>query len=108
MTTEASGTDALRERALEVMRGVVDPEIGMDVVELGLVYGLDVEADRVHLRLTLTSPACPLGEEIVRDAEERLGALEGVAAVEVELVWDPPWTPARMSASAREALGWPG
>lgn len=91
-------TDALRE--------VIDPEIGLDVVELGLVYGVDVDAGRVHVRMTMTTPACPLGEQIVGDAEEVIQRLAGARSVEVELVWDPPWTPQRMSANAREALGW--
>jgi metal-sulfur cluster biosynthetic enzyme len=70
------------------------------------VYGVDVDAGRVHVRLTMTTPACPLGEQIMDDAEERVRALEGVEDVDIELVWEPPWSPTRMSPSAREALGW--
>lgn len=97
---------ALHARVLEVLRLVIDPEIGLDVVDLGLVYGVEVTSDCVRVSLTMTSPACPLGQQIVRDAEERIGALEGAGDVHVELVWDPPWSPSRMSPSAREALGW--
>jgi metal-sulfur cluster biosynthetic enzyme len=88
------------------LRGVIDPELGLSVVDLGLVYGATQEGGRVAVRLTMTTPACPLGEQIVRDATARLHALPGVTEARVELVWEPPWTPARMSPSARELLGW--
>jgi metal-sulfur cluster biosynthetic enzyme len=100
--------DAIRARALEALRDVIDPELGLSVVELGLVYGVEVEAGIVRARLTMTTPACPLGEEIVADADSRLRAIEGVADAQVELVWEPPWTPERMSPAAKELLGWNG
>lgn len=98
--------EELRARALEALRDVIDPEVGLNIVDLGLVYGLDLEGANIHARLTMTTPACPLGEQIVRDAEDRLRAVEGVGEVSVELVWEPLWTPERMSAEARETLGW--
>lgn len=104
----AEVNDALETLAIDALRGVIDPEIGLDVVELGLVYGVDVDGRDVRVRLTMTTPACPLGEEIVRDAEDRLQAIDGVGAVDVELVWDPPWSPERMSPAARKLLGWSG
>jgi metal-sulfur cluster biosynthetic enzyme len=85
---------------------VFDPEVGINVVDLGLVYGVDVEDGRVHVRLTMTTPACPMSEQIVRDAEQSIREIEGVTEGNVELVWDPPWTNERMSPLAREALGW--
>ena len=91
---------------VEALREVLDPELGLNVVDLGLVYGLACEDGEVHVRLTMTTPACPLGEEIVRDATERIEAVAGVRRAEVELVWHPAWGPERMSPSAREALGW--
>ena len=97
---------ALEARVVEALRGVIDPEIGLDVVDLGLLYGGEIEGGHVRVRLTMTTPACPLGEEIARDARERVRAIEGVLEVVVELVWEPPWTPERMSASAKEDLGW--
>jgi len=107
MSESAPSTDeALREAALAALRDVIDPEVGLNVVDLGLVYGVAVEGRSLRVSLTMTTPACPLGEEIVRDAETRLRALEGVEAAAVALVWDPPWTPARMSPHARAALGW--
>jgi metal-sulfur cluster biosynthetic enzyme len=106
VSDQTADTTALRARVLEALSEVIDPELGLDVVALGLVYGVDVDADRVQVRLTMTTPACPLGEQIVRDAQERIAACEGVAGASVELVWEPPWSPSRMSASAKEALGW--
>lgn len=88
------------------LREVIDPELGLDVVSLGLVYGAEVEGPAVRVRLTMTTPACPLGEQIVADAEARLGEVPGISDVQVSLVWEPPWSPDRMSAEAKEALGW--
>ncbi len=80
--------------------------MGLNVVDLGLVYGVEVVGADVHVRLTMTTPACPLGEQIVRDAEEQLGALDGVGEVTVELVWEPAWSPDCLSAAGKEQLGW--
>lgn len=101
-----AGDAGLRERITTALRAVIDPELGLDVVDLGLVYGIDVEGDAVRVQLTMTTPACPLGEHIVRDAKARLAAVEGVATAHVDLVWEPPWSPERMSDAAKEALGW--
>lgn len=99
-------TSELRHRALEALRDVIDPELGLDVVALGLVYGVDVRDGDVTVELTMTTPACPLGEQIVEDAERCLLAVDGVQSATVRLVWEPPWTPDRMSEEARRALGW--
>ncbi|MFO0554644.1 MAG: metal-sulfur cluster assembly factor [Polyangiaceae bacterium] len=99
---------ALRDRALEVLSGVLDPELGISVVDLGLVYRLDAEFGVVDVDLTMTTPACPLGEHIAHEAEAKLAKLPGVSRASVHLVWEPPWTAARMSPAAREALGWAG
>lgn len=97
----------LRERVLAALQEVIDPELGISVVDLGLVYGVDVvEGGDVRVALTMTTPACPLGEQIVRDAEDRIRNLDGVGEVDVALVWDPPWSPERMSPAAKAALGW--
>lgn len=96
----------LEERVLESLRDVIDPEVGLNVVELGLVYGIRIDGGRVHVALTMTTPACPLGDQIVRDAEIRVERVEGVEAVHVELVWYPPWGPERMTPAAKKALGW--
>ena len=106
--TEPAAEAELRARVEEALRGVIDPEIGLDVVELGLVYGVEVQGGAVRIDLTMTTPACPLGEHIQRDAEQRVRALAGVTDAVVRLVWDPPWSPARMTDAARRLLGWGG
>lgn len=106
MTDAPLGDDDVHARVLEALRSVIDPELGLNVVDLGLVYAVDIDAGRVQLQLTMTTPACPLGEQIVADAEDRLLAVEGVSEARVDLVWEPPWGPERMSEAAKRALGW--
>jgi len=90
----------------DVLRSVYDPELHMDVVELGLVYGVDVAEDGVvKVRMTLTSPGCPYGPELIADVRATLMLVEGVQRAEVEVVWDPPWGPDKMSEAARLDLG---
>ncbi|MCC6644838.1 MAG: metal-sulfur cluster assembly factor [Polyangiaceae bacterium] len=93
-------------RAEAALGEVIDPEVGLDVVNLGLVYEIYVGDGVVCVRLTMTTPACPLSGEIVRDAEERLRAIPGVRSARVELVWEPPWSPERMTPHAKALLGW--
>lgn len=95
------------EGVLDALRGVDDPEAGMNIVDLGLVYGVDAGADRIRVRMTMTSAACPMGDMITDAArDEVLRAYPQVPDVEVELVWEPEWTPERMSPGAREFFGW--
>jgi metal-sulfur cluster biosynthetic enzyme len=101
-----TGEDELRARVLEALTQVLDPEIGINIVDVGLVYGIEVHGTEVSIALTVTSPACPLGEQIIADAEQAVRSVGGVSAAEVHLVWDPPWSPERLSAEARAALGW--
>ncbi len=84
---------------------VEDPELGLDIVSLGLVYGVEEEAGHVHVRYTLTSMGCPLGPVIERDIVGSVGALEGVESVDAELVFEPPWSPEQMSDDAKFLLG---
>lgn len=98
--------DSLRDRALAALGEVLDPELGLDVVSLGLVYGVDENDGHLRVKLTMTTPTCPLGEDIAAEAEARLAALPGVRGVEVSLVFEPLWTPDRMSERARALLGW--
>src|SRR5215208_1033807 len=102
----AVSDDLLRHAVVDALADVLDPELGISVVDLGLVYGVDVLDGRVHVKLSMTTPSCPLGEQLVLDAEDRLRATDGVAAVQVEIVWEPPWGPERMSNAARQAMGW--
>jgi metal-sulfur cluster biosynthetic enzyme len=98
----------MRNDILEALHEVYDPEIGMNIVDLGLIYGLDWDDDkgRVHVDLTLTSPGCPLGPEIIRDIKRELRELEEVLEVDVDLVWSPLWHPTMMSEYAKEELGY--
>lgn len=92
---------------LEALRQVVDPELGINVVDLGLVYGVAIDGGEVNISMTLTTPGCPLHASLSQAVEEavRLG-VPGVEAVQVNLVWDPPWSPERMTEAGRKALGW--
>jgi metal-sulfur cluster biosynthetic enzyme len=91
----------------DALRTVNDPEVGMNVVDLGLVYGVTVDGADVRVALTMTSPACPLGDVIVENAAAAIrAAAPGARTVDVALVWDPPWTPDRMSDAARAKFGW--
>src|SRR3954447_1400336 len=87
------------------LTNVIDPELGLDFVELGLIYGIEVDAGNVHVTFTLTSPGCPIGPQVSEQIEEFVGELEGVDAVESSMVFTPPWTPERMSEDAKFALG---
>lgn len=89
------------------LRQVADPEIGASIIDLGLVYDLQVTPEGVVVDLTLTSPACPMGGLIVEDARaELVRRLPAGMAVEIRVVWDPPWSPARMTPECRARLGW--
>jgi metal-sulfur cluster biosynthetic enzyme len=97
------------EAVREALRSVDDPEVGLSIVELGLVYRINVVPKRVHVEMTMTTPACPMGDLISDNARRAVGAMlpEGVD-VDIELVWEPPWTPDLMSESAKQTFGWPG
>ena len=87
------------------LRRVKDPDLNLNIVDLGLVYDTDVAGDLVRVDMSLTSPACPSGADIMRDAEEQLRAVAGVRDVEMNLVWSPPWTPERIEPRVRAYLG---
>jgi metal-sulfur cluster biosynthetic enzyme len=94
------------ETVRKALRAVKDPELNLNIVDIGLVYGTDVgPAGDVHVRMTLTSPGCPAGAEIIEDVKRVLSDLEGVEGVEVELVWEPYWTPDKMDPRVRAFLG---
>ena len=91
---------------LQVLRGINDPELGINIVDLGLVYRATKSADGLNVALTLTTPSCPLGEMLVEEAKAVLERnFPDGPPISVELVWDPPWTPDRMSEAARRQLG---
>ncbi len=87
------------------LKTVKDPELGVNVVDLGLVYTIKADANQADVEMTLTSPACPAGPQILRDAVAALERLDGVAKANVRLVMSPPWSPDRMSDAARDELG---
>ena len=95
-------------RVLEALENVEDPEIGMNIVDLGLIYGVDLDDEKghVHVDLTLTSPGCPLGPEIIREIKRELRALEDILDADVDLVWKPLWHPSMMSDDAKDELGY--
>jgi metal-sulfur cluster biosynthetic enzyme len=91
-------------RVIEALTGVLDPELGVDIVNLGLVYGVQVWGGKVSLRMTLTTPGCPLHAVIENDVRRTLERVDGVEWVEVEIVWDPPWSTSRITDLARKQL----
>lgn len=95
------------EQIRHTLRSVVDPEVGVNIVDLGLVYQVESTAAEVKVSLTMTSPACPLSDLVIAEAESALHAVlpEGTV-VSIDLVWSPPWDPSMMSDKARENLGW--
>lgn len=98
-----------REQVLDALRLVVDPELGINVVDLGLVYRVDVSDGHVKVVMTMTSPACPLGALLTEQAEATIWQnVPDVTSVTVDLTWEPPWSPERMSDAARERLGGAG
>jgi metal-sulfur cluster biosynthetic enzyme len=96
---------ATKEEVIEVLRGVEDPELGMDIVDLGLMYDVEIEGSNVTVVHSLTSMGCPAGPMIQEGIHEAVAALPGVENVQVELTWDPPWTPEKMSDDAKFILG---
>jgi FeS assembly SUF system protein len=98
--------DELRERVIRALGTCYDPEIPVNIYELGLIYDIDItDARAVAVRMTLTSPACPAAASLPPEVEAKVRAVPGVSAAKVEVVWDPPWTPERMSEAARVELG---
>jgi metal-sulfur cluster biosynthetic enzyme len=90
----------------KALRAVKDPELGLNIIDLGLVYDVEVnEGGQVHVRMTLTSPGCPAGGEILQGVKDVASEQEGVTGVDVELVWEPYWTPEKMDPRVRAFLG---
>jgi len=95
------------EQILDALREVYDPEIGVNIVDLGLIYTISSDAEGVFIELTMTSPACPLGDLIVRNMKKALwSAFPEIGEIDIELVWEPQWSPEMMSEDAQQRLGW--
>jgi FeS assembly SUF system protein len=98
--------DALGDQVIEALRTVYDPEIPVNIFELGLVYKIDVDdRNAVHIEMTLTSPMCPVAETLPGEVKAKVEAVDGVAAAAVDVVWDPPWNPSMMTEEAQLELG---
>jgi len=97
---------AIEEKVLETLRTCYDPEIPVNIHELGLIYDVQVTpAGAVNIKMTLTAPNCPAAQSLPIEVESKVGSIEGVTDTNVEVVWDPPWEPSRMSEAARLQLG---
>ena len=94
-----------QETLVTALKTVKDPELDVNVIDLGLVYSIQVHGDQVEVEMTLTSPACPVGPELIRNAVAALEKVDGVNKADVRLVMSPPWTPDRMTDDARDQLG---
>jgi FeS assembly SUF system protein len=99
-------TEALRDKVIEVLKGIFDPEIPVNIYEIGLIYEVTVDDEaNAHVLMTLTSPMCPVAESLPPEVEEKVAAVDGVASAKVEVTWDPPWDPEMMSEAAKLELG---
>ncbi len=96
---------ATKEQVYEVLHACYDPEIPVDIVNLGLVYDVEVNGDKVAVKMTLTAPGCGMGGIIASDAQQKILTLPDVKEANVDLVWEPPWDPSMMSAEAKQKLG---
>jgi metal-sulfur cluster biosynthetic enzyme len=91
----------------QTLKAVLDPEVGVNIVDLGLVYEVEIRPEEVYIQLTMTSPACPLHGVITRNMDKALRqAFPDLGEMTIELVWDPPWSPTMMSVEAKQQLGW--
>lgn len=97
MPDEATIYDALKQ--------IFDPEVGVNIVDMGLIYSLEIDGDNVDLTMTLTSPGCPAGPQILGQIDSAVKALDGVENVDIKVVWSPPWSPDMLSEEARDQLG---
>ena len=104
--SETAETPKVTENdVMDVLGEIYDPEIPIDIVNLGLVYRVAVEDSRVNVDMTMTSPGCPAATQIVAEAKYLIEEIEGVTEAKIEIVWDPPWDPSKMSEAAKESLG---
>ena len=104
--SEVSAEAAIREKIVDVIRTVYDPEIPVNIFEMGLIYEIEVApGGATRIRMTLTSPMCPVAEELPAEVESKTRSVAGVSSVELDLVWDPAWSPDMMSEAAKLELG---
>jgi len=106
MADESTQSAPDRDDVWEALENVIDPELGLDFVSLGLVYDVELEGSDVHITFTLTSPGCPIGPQVTEQMKEFVSEVEGVEKVLPKMVFSPPWSPERMSEDAKFALGY--
>ena len=94
-----------QETIYAALKHIYDPEVGINIVDMGLIYSLDLEDNKVGIYMTLTSPACPAGPQILSQVDSKLRELEGVEEVDINVVWSPPWSPDMLSEEAKDQLG---
>jgi FeS assembly SUF system protein len=97
--------EELKEQIVGVLKTVRDPEIPVDIHSMGLIYGIELDGGEVRIEMTLTTPNCPVAESLPNEVKEKVAALDGVDTVQVDLVWDPPWTVEKLSEAARLEMG---
>lgn len=103
----SSDRNVSRENGVyDALKKVIDPEIGENIVDLGLVYGITLHGNTISVRMTMTSPACPMGEMLLDEVHAELVHAFPADEIDIELVWDPAWTPDRMTDEAKLRLGW--
>ena len=105
-TPAAAASAPTVDEVMDALGNVIDPELGLDFVELGLIYGVEVNDGNVSVTFTLTTPGCPIGPQVTEQIEEFVGELEGVRSIESEMVFTPPWSPELMTEDAKFALGY--
>jgi metal-sulfur cluster biosynthetic enzyme len=93
------------DKIIEKLRQCLDPELGINIVDLGLIYSVNVEGNQVHVLMTLTTPGCPLDSYFTKDITSKLKSIKGIADVAVELTFEPPWSPTKMSDESKDLLG---
>lgn len=94
-----------QEQVIDKLRNCLDPELGMNIIDLGLVYAVNIEGNRVGVLMTLTTPGCPLDSYFVKDITDKVKTIKDVLDVSVELTFEPPWGPSKMSEESRDLLG---
>ncbi len=103
--TERQNSRVKREDIIEVLKTIYDPEIPLNIYDLGLIYGIEISDDgKIHILMTLTAPGCPIADSLIYEIKDKLMQLEGVRDVEVELTFDPPWTLERITDEGKEIL----
>ena len=100
-----AGGKVTEEKILEVLSEVYDPEIPIDIVNLGLIYGIDIDEGKVLISMTMTAPGCPASTQIAGESKLVVAEMPGVESVDIEILWDPPWDPSKMSEEAQQSMG---